>query len=78
MCFSSMWAHSDLFIEESYEPVQPAFHQDFSQLGLSKSSAGTEVELGIELMGEGGGGFDPDLEKTVAFWCGLAWFGLVA
>lgn len=47
-------------------------------MGLSKSSAGTEVELGIELMGEGGSGFDPDLEKTVAFWCGLAWFGLVA
>lgn len=26
-------------------------------------------------MGEGGSGFDPDLEKTVA--CGVVWLGLV-
>lgn len=39
---------------------------------------GTGVGLGIELMGEGGSGFDPRPGKTVALWCGSAWFGLVA
>lgn len=28
-------------------------------------------------MGEVGSGFDPSPGKTVAFWCGLAGFGLV-